>query len=124
MARLTMPALLLSFAACGGTGSPSPSPTPANPYVITITSTGNVTPTELTVPPGTRVLFTNNHTRRHDMASDPHPDHDDCPAINQAGGLNPGQSKETGNLVQVRTCGFHDHDDADNAALKGRIVVR
>jgi hypothetical protein len=24
----------------------------------------------------------------------------------------------------VRTCGFHDHDNPDNAGLKGRIVIR
>jgi plastocyanin len=124
MARWTVPGLLVCLSACGGS-SASPSPPPSsNPYTITISSSGVATPKELTVPPGTRVSFVNNHSRRHDMASDPHPAHDDCPAINQAGGLAAGQSKETGNLVQVGTCGFHDHDDFDNADLKGRIVVR
>ena len=79
---------------------------------------------ELTVPPGTRVLFVNSHSRRHDMASDPHPDHLDCPELNQVGVLNPGQSRESGNLVTVRTCGFHDHDDPDNRNLRGNIVIR
>jgi len=124
MPRLTVPALLLVLTACGGSSSSSPSPPPSNPYTITITTAGIVTPTELTVPAGTRVLFVNNHSRRHDMSSDPHPEHDDCTEINQAGGLAPGQSKETGNLVQIRTCGFHDHDQPNNAELKGRIVVR
>jgi plastocyanin len=125
MARLTVVGLLVCVSACGGGSSASPSPPPSsNPYTITISSSGVASPKELTVPPGTRVLFVNNHSRRHDMASDPHPEHDDCPAINQAGGLAAGQSKETGNLVQVRTCGFHDHDDFDNPDLKGRIVVR
>ena len=124
MSRPKILALLLCLAACGGGSSSSPSPPPSNPYTITITNAGIVAPTELTVPPGTRVAFVNNHTRRHDMASDPHPEHDDCPEINQAGGLAAGQTKETGNLVQVRTCGFHDHDDPSNGGLKGRIVVR
>lgn len=117
--------LALLLAACGAGGSPSgPSPNPSNPFRITIAENGAVTPTELNVPPGTRVLFVNNHSRRHDMTSDPHPDHLDCPELNQVGALNTGQSRETGNLVIVRTCGFHDHDDPDNVNLRGSIVIR
>lgn len=114
------------LAACGGGSSPaSPSPPPAsNPYTITIGANGVVTPVELIVPPGTRVLFVNNDSRRHDMSSDPHPDHTDCPEINQVGALNPGASRETGNLNTLRTCGFHDHDNPGNNNLKGRIVIR
>jgi plastocyanin len=114
---------VLGISACGSGDSP-PAPTPNNPYVITISASGVVGPKELTVPPGTRVLFVNSHSGRHDMSSDPHPDHLDCPEINQVGVLNPNQSRETGNLVTVRTCGFHDHDDPDNANLRGRIIVR
>jgi hypothetical protein len=58
------------------------------------------------------------------MTSDPHPDHDDCPEINQVGTLIRGQTRETGNLVVARTCGFHDHDDDRNTNLQGRIVIR
>ena len=47
--------------------------------------------------------------RSHEMFSDPHPEHTDCPEINQVGFLSPGQSRQTGNLNTVRTCGFHDH---------------
>jgi plastocyanin len=121
-------ALVLSIIAlsCGGGSSPSPSspaPVPSNPFTFTITSAG-VSPKEFTVPPGTRVLFVNNDARPHAMSSDPHPDHTDCPAINSVGTLNAGQNRETGNLNDVRTCGFHDHDNPDNAGLKGRIVIR
>ena len=76
------------------------------------------------VAPGARVLFINNHAQRHQMSSDPHPEHTDCPEINQVGLLTQGQTRETGNLVAVRTCRFHDHDNPDNAALRGRIVIR
>jgi len=38
--------------------------------------------------------------------------------------LNPGQSRESENLVVIRTCGFHDHDDPNNNDLKGRIIIR
>jgi hypothetical protein len=70
------------------------------------------------------VTFVNNDSRSHDIASDPHPEHTACPAINQAGFLQPGQRRETGNLVTVRTCGFHDHDQPSNTALQGEIIVR
>jgi len=110
---------------CGGSDAPPTGPTPpTNNQRITIGANGVVSPTELVVPPGTRVLFTNNHIVRHDMSSDPHPEHDLCTEINQVGVLNPGQSRETGNLVTPRTCGFHDHDDFANKSLQGRIVIR
>ena len=123
--RAGVAGLCLGLAACGGGGStPAPSPMPNNPNVITIASGGSASPKELIVAPGARVLFVNNDGRRHEMTSDPHPEHDDCPAINQVGLLSSGQSRETGNLITVRTCGFHDHEDPDNNNLKGRIVVR
>jgi plastocyanin len=113
----------LLFAACGSSSSPS-SPTPDNPNQMVISASGVLTPSEITVPAGSRVLFINNHSRPHQVASDPHPEHDQCPEINQVGLLSPGQRRETGNLVTVRTCGVHDHDDPDNASLHGRIVIR
>ena len=121
-----MPIVLL-IAACGGSGgggTPGPSPSPNNPNRITIGANGAVTPTELTVPPGSRVLFINNDSRRHDMTSDPHPDHTDCQELNQVGLLPPGQNRETGNLVAPGNCGFHDHENPDDTRLRGRIVVR
>lgn len=124
MAIVAILLCLLLVSCGGGSGSTPTGPTaPPNPNTITITAAG-ASPKELTVPPGTRVLFANNDSRRHDMTSDPHPDHSDCPEINAVGLLNAGQSRETGNLVTVRTCGFHDHDDPNNASLQGRIIVR
>lgn len=117
--------LLLVLGACGGSSTPSGpgTPPPTNPYKFTITTAG-VTPKELTVPPGTRVLFVNSDTKRRNMTSDPHPEHNDCPEINDVGLLNSGLSRETGNLVVVRTCGFHDHDDPNNTSVNGRIIIR
>lgn len=119
-------ALTLTAACGGGGGGPAgPSPPSTNPNVITITASG-ANPKQLTVSQGARVLFVNNDTRRHDMTSDEHPDHLDCPPINDVGLLQAGQQRETANLVFVnpRTCGFHDHDDPTNNNLKGQIVVR
>ena len=98
----------------GGTGSGT---------TITITTSG-VSPKTLTVPAGTRVTFINNDTRAHDMSSNPHPEHTDCPAINDVGFIQPNQTKLTGNLTVARTCGFHDHDQPTNTALQGSIVIQ
>ena len=81
-------------------------------------------PQRITVSPGTRVTFVNNDTRQHEMNSDPHPNHGDCPPIDDVGFLAPGQSKQTGNLTVIRTCVFHDHNQPDTASLKGQIIVQ
>lgn len=117
---------LASLLGCGGGSPPTTPPPPNNPFTFTITAGAGVAPKELIVPPGTRVLFINNDTKRRDMTSDPHPEHNDpgCEGINNVGRINSGQSKETGNLVAVRTCGFHDHDDPGNQSVTGRIIIR
>ena len=106
MRRLLPVTILIVLAACGG-GSPS-SPSSGG-ATITLTSAG-VSAAQINVTPGTRVTFINSDTRSHNMTSDPHPEHTDCPEINAVGLLQSGQSRETGNLVSIRTCGFHDHD--------------
>jgi plastocyanin len=122
--RVALAGLALSCLACGGSGGGATSPSP--PVVgttVTITSSG-VSPKNLQISPGSRVTFINNSAREHEMASDPHPEHTDCPAINQVGVIVPGQSKETGNLNIVRTCGYHDHGDPQNASLQGQITIQ
>lgn len=122
---------LLLVAGCGGgssTGgtptSPTPPPTPPpSSTTITITAAG-VSPQRITVSPGTRVTFVNNDSRSHEMNSDPHPNHGECPAIDDVGFLAPGQTKLTGNLNVTRTCGFHDHNQPDVRSLQGQIVVQ
>jgi len=121
---------VLAVAACGGgDSSPPTSPTPpggsggSTSTTITITASG-VSPQSITVPPGTRVTFINNDSRRHNMASDPHPEHTDCPEINQVGLLQTGQSRETGNLNTVGPCGFHDHDLPGVSSLRGTIRIQ
>ena len=92
---------------------------------MTITIVGNaVSPQNITVSPGSRVTFVNNDSRRHDMFSDPHPEHTDCPEINQVGTLQPGQSRDTGNLNTVRSCGFHDHEQPTVSSLRGTIRIQ
>ena len=136
-----------SAAACGGgSSSPPTTPTPTTTTppattppttttppsttppgltaTITIGADGRVTPSSVTLARGGRVEFVNSHNRNHEMNSDPHPEHSDCPDINQVGFLQPGQRKQTGNLNIARTCAFHDHGEPSNAGLKGTIIIQ
>ena len=117
-------ALVVTAAGCGGKSSSTPdAPSPPPSTTITITTAG-VSPKSVTVPAGSQVQFINDDRVAHQMASNPHPEHTDCPEINAVGFLNPNQSRQTGNLNTVRTCGFHDHDNPNNTALQGTIVIR
>ncbi|HSK09618.1 MAG TPA: hypothetical protein VK911_08575 [Vicinamibacterales bacterium] len=117
------------LAGCGGDSSPAtPSPPPGgggstpDPVTITITADG-VTPKTVRIEPGQRVRFVNNSTTTVLPTSDPHPIHTDCPGINAAGTLAPGQAGTTAALVAVRACGYHDHDNPDDGRFRGQIVV-
>src|SRR5215467_409733 len=111
MRRLWPAAAIIVFAGCGGGSSSTPSsPSTSGETTITITSSG-VSPTQVNIAQGARVLFVNNDSKSHNMASDPHPEHTDCPPINDVGLLQPGERRETGNMNTIRSCGFHDHDD-------------
>ena len=118
----------LAFA-CGGSSSSSTSPSPttctASSTSTTITIANRaVCPQNITVPRGTQVTFVNQDSVRHQMDSDPHPEHTDCPEINQVGNLEPGQSRQTGNLNIARRCGFHDHLNDAMASLRGSITIQ
>ena len=124
--RAAVVSAVLVAAACGSKGSTSTAPTlvtAVQTTTITISSAG-VSPNNIEVAVGARVLFINSDSRSHNMTSDPHPAHDDCPDLNQVGFLAPGQNRETGNLVTPRTCGFHDHDNPSQGLLTGQIVIK
>jgi hypothetical protein len=134
-ASFCVAAVVMIGIGCGGsnsttpaspTPSPSPSPTPSptpGTSTITITASG-VSPRTVTISAGSRVTFVNNDTRVHDMASDPHPEHTACPAINDVGFLQPGQTRTTGNLNTPRSCGFHDHNQPSATSLQGTITIQ
>ena len=123
--------LAFGVGACGG-GSSSPStpstpaptatPPPGGAATFTIVA-GVVSPKQVEINVGQRVAFVNNDTATHEMLSDPHPQHTDCPPINEVGGLAPGQARLTGVFTVARTCGFHDHGMPDNTSLQGTIII-
>src|SRR5262245_38400638 len=114
---------------CGGSGSGGTGPTTvtcsALPDNRTIPIVHNaVCPQTLAVTRGSQVTFMNNDNRAHEMNSDPHPEHTDCPELNQVGHLEPGQRRQSGNLNVARACGFHDHLNDQNRALRGTITIQ
>lgn len=127
---------LVTMAACGGSSPSSPSGSGGSVVVgstgivgpigatITIGANSAVSPSQVTIAVGQSVTFVNNDTRSHDMSSDPHPAHTDCPSFSNVGLLQPGQSKSTFGFIKSGSCGVHDHNNSDNAGLKGRIVVQ
>ena len=128
-------AIAITAAACGGSGGStpttpttptSPAPPGGNPSTATITigTDGRVSPATVTIAVGGRVTFINNHNVAHDMASDPHPSHTDCPPMEQVGFLTPGQQRTSGNFNTARTCGFHDHNRETDTGLQGRIIIQ
>jgi hypothetical protein len=114
-------AMLAASCAKGDSAPAAPDPSPGT--VITITSSG-ASPRALLVPQGGQVTFVNNDGSVHEMYSDPHPEHTDCPEFDSVGRLLPGQSRQTTNLVTVQVCSFHDHINPTNNALKGSITIR
>ena len=109
----TATTVAVMVAACGsGSSTPSTPTTPTNPggggnpatATITIGTDGRVSPSTVTIAVGGRVTFINNHNTPHDMQSDPHPEHTDCPPLSQVGFLTTGQQRTSGNFNTARTC--------------------
>jgi len=131
MRTLTILAAIVLSASCGGGSSsssnstgPSATCTPsANPATFVIQN-NTICPSTLTVSRGTQVTILNSDSRVHEMDSDPHPEHTDCPELNQIGFLNPGQSRQSGNLNIARRCGVHDHASPETASLKASITIQ
>lgn len=125
--------IAMTAAACGGSTPTTPTPPPTttppaggNPATATITigADGRVSPSTVTIAVGGRVTMINNHNVNHDMQSDPHPEHTDCPPLAQIGFLSAGQQRTSGNFNTARTCGYHDHNRENDTGLQGRIVIQ
>lgn len=128
LAAATFAAALFA-AGCGGSDSTGPSSGnnsggggSTNTTTITLTSSG-ASPRDITVAVGSRVTFVNNDSQPHDMDSNPHPEHTDCPALN-VGFIAAGQQGVSQNLNTARTCGFHDHNQPSNTNFQGTIRIQ
>ena len=117
-------ALAVACSSSSSTTSPSGTCTPSSIPKTFVLMNNTVFPKAMTVTRGSQVTFSNQDSNVHEMDSDPHPEHTDCPEINQVDFLNPGQSRQTGNLNITRNCGFHDHMSPDNKSLQGTITIQ
>jgi plastocyanin len=122
--------LMAAAIACGGSDGENPmSPTPPSgspgPSGATITiANGAVSPSSVTITAGQSVTFVNNDNRAHEMASNPHPVHSDCPQMNALGNIPAGATRSSNAFPTARTCGFHDHSDPENRSLQGTVVIQ
>lgn len=121
---------LVLLTACGDSSDNGDTPTGPSgggpgPSGATITiGSGGVSPSSVSITVGQSVTFVNNSGSTHEMDSDPHPQHTDCPVINAVGTIGNGQTKLTNAFTTARTCGFHDHTQPDTNSLKGTITIR
>jgi hypothetical protein len=147
LARSAPVVLLILMLACNDAGqtpavpaapTPAPAPVPAGPpkplegATITITSTGFRLDAAsaalfdinaLQVYQGARLTFINSDNDPHDVLSSPFGLHNDCPEINIAGYLVPGQSRATDPITHLTPCGFHDHNHEGNPAYGGTVTA-
>jgi len=119
------------------TSTPTPTPPPGPPKplegaTITVTASGFTLDTvsasafklnDLHVYQGARLTFVNTDIQPHDVLSDPPHIHTDCPEMNTAGYLVPGQSRATDPLNRIMTCGFHDHTHEGDPAFSGKVTI-
>jgi plastocyanin len=125
-------AIAITAYACGGSDNPAPPTTPTPnppqtgpaPMTQTVSITGSGLSTRsIDVAVGGTVTFVNNDNRAHEMSSNPHPAHTDCPALN-VGNLNPGESRATAAITVARSCGMHDHQNPGTASLQATLTFR
>lgn len=116
-------AVVILTATCSKDSTSSPSQPPPSGTTVTITAAG-ASPRTLTVPPGTQITFVNNDSVAHEMYSDPHPEHTDCPEFDSVGRLAPGVTRQTQNLTAIRECRFHDHINPFVTSLTGSIRIQ
>lgn len=71
---------------------------------------------------GMCVAFVNQDTVAHDVRSDPHPAHSDCPELS-VGLIPPGSSRTSLAISTWGTCGYHDELRPDDTRFTGRFVI-
>jgi hypothetical protein len=124
---LVLAALAISCGSDSGNSPMAPTPPPSGgtpaPNTLTLTITANGLSAGGEVAVGGTVTIVNNATDPHQMSSDPHPVHTDCPGLNFST-LQTGQQQTSQPLTSARTCGMHDHISPGNQSLTRSIVIR
>jgi plastocyanin len=101
----------------------SSAPTAPSPAATIRIGPSGADPREVRIERWNYVTFVNADSRPHTIVSDPVDLHTQCPALQRVGVIPPGESRDSGTLADRTACGFHDHNDPADGALKGRIIV-
>jgi len=119
-------AVMAGATGCGttsdGYGSTAPAPNVQGTTATLRLSGAGLSQQSITLTGGGHVTFTNNDSVRHEIASNPHPVHTDCPALNGPV-LNPGDSFTAAFANTQMTCGFHDHLNPNDTKFHGTVTV-
>jgi hypothetical protein len=127
--------LLVVLSACGGEddlGRPVITARPVPTFsaetdvlhglTVAIDPEGLTSSGEIRVLAGSEIMFMNEDTSPHQIASDVHSDHDGCEDLNLEV-LEPYQRVTIVLYGPARTCSFHDHLEHDAWWFSGTIVV-
>lgn len=85
---------------------------------ISITDQGFV-PAEIQIERGTSVIWRNETTMPHQVASNPYPERSELPSLNSQGHIQP-QAEYTYAFAENGTFGYHDYL---NPSMSGRVTV-
>mgnify|MGYP001558032324 CR=1 FL=1 len=121
---------MLLFIPSGEEGTPTltllPSPSaqtgsiPSAEEVMVDITSGGFSPSEVTIPAGITVRFTNKDASLHWPAAGIHPTHQVCPGFDSLKGLQPGESYSF-TFTEKKTCPMNDHL---NPQIRGSIIVQ
>lgn len=104
----------------GACGRAPTLPSPES-LIVTINENG-MSPAVFTGPRVT-VEFVNQDSQVHDVRSNPHPGHTQCPELN-VGAIQPGQRASILTpFSSGRSCGYHDETRPDDSRFQGSITV-
>ena len=90
------------------------------PAYVSITSNG-FDPATITIKPNKAVVWTNNDTKAHQVASDPYPSDNALAGFKSASAINNGQ---TYSFVFNKAGSYSYHDDKNPSTFKGTVVVK
>ncbi len=111
-----------------GTFSTTPTNTATNTTVTTKTVTVTISssgpsPKSVTINKGETVMFVNNDSATHQIASNPHPSHTDYQGFDSLSGIPSGASYSF-TFQKTGAFDYHDHLDPFNSGLQGSVTVK
>jgi hypothetical protein len=109
--------LILALATCSSAMSPSQ---PGSATIVI--SADGMTPKEVSINRGNRVIVENRDSHPHRPMSGPHPEHTSCPALN-FDSIPPGAKVQSPVLDDALDCRLHDEMNVGDASFSARVLV-